>query len=233
MHRAPAALIALLWLSAPLAAAAQQDTAPPRTVTVTGTGQATAAPDIARVTVGATAEAETAAGALDAASSIAATVLATLDQAGVAKGDRRTVGLTLSPVYDRRGPGEAPRIAGYAAANRLQVTVRDIARLGDLLDRLAEAGATDIGGIAFGIDDDAALADAARRAAVADARARATLYAEAAGAALGAVLAIVEGGASAPHRAEIALATAAERSVPIAPGERAVSASVQVTFALE
>lgn len=205
-------------------------------ISVVGTGTSTATPDIARLSLGATAQARTAREALDASSEAAAAILAELSARGVEERDIRTTRLDLSPVYSRRvNQDQPPRIEGYRASNILSVTVRDLDGLGGLLDAMAGAGATNMGGISFALSDPEAAMDEARRAAVADARRRAALYAEAAEVTLGPVLQIRERGAQGPRpMARMAMAAEADSgSVPIAAGESTLRASIHVTFAIE
>ena len=115
----------------------------------------------------------------------------------------------------------------------LMVRVRDLSILGEVLDAVARDGANSFEGLTFGLADPAAAGDAARRAAVADARRKAALYAEAAGVALGPLLSFAEsGGAPVPQmmaRAEMAMASDA---VPVAPGELTLTQRVTLTYAL-
>ena len=112
--------------------------------------------------------------------------------------------------------------------------MRDLADLGDVLDAVVKSGANTLGGVSFGLSEPRAAEDAARRAAVEDARARAALYAEAAGVTLGAVQQITEDSFAQPMArmmaAEAAMADAAPP--PVAPGELTVSARVQVVYAI-
>lgn len=227
-------VVALAILLSPIIAAAEDP--PQRLLHVTGTGTASAIPDIAQLTLGATADGDTAKTALDASSAAVEGILAALKAAGVEDRDIQTSRLDLSPVYGRDGidRNTPPRIQGYRASNQVSVTVRELDGLGALLDAVATAGATDFRGIRFALSDPAAAEAEARRAAVADARARATLYAEAAGVALGEVVTLSEGGVSVPRGFEAAAVMAADaRSVPVATGEASVRATVNMTFAID
>jgi len=191
-----------------------------------------AAPDMAEITLGVTIEAETAAAALDATSARLAEVMSVLSDAGVAAPDLQTSGFSLSPVWDNRDRPDGPRgIVGYRASNRLAVRVRALENLGAILGAVAQSGANDFHGLRFGLQDPGPLTDAARREAVAEARRKAALYAEAAGVALGPLLRLSEpGAASGPPMLERNLAMA--EAVPIAEGEVAVAATVTMEFAI-
>ncbi|MEM7528650.1 MAG: SIMPL domain-containing protein [Pseudomonadota bacterium] len=228
---AVAALVALL--AAPVAA--QDANEDRRFVQVQGAGEATATPDMATVTIGVTSEARTAARALDTNSADMAKVLDALGTAGVEARDIATTTVTLSPLYNRPTADGVRSIRGYGASNQVQIRVRALDTLGATLDAVTEAGATDIRGIAFGLQDPDTAMDEARRDAIADARKRATLYADAAGVTLGTVLSISETtlGFPVPMQRMAFAAEAAASAVPIAPGERSLSVNVNVVFALE
>lgn len=209
---------------------------PVPTISVTGEGRAEAVPDMASIRIGIMVEAPTAAEALAQASEAVRATLALLDDAGIAARDRQTTGLSLNPNrdYGRTGNGPA-RITGYTAQNGVTVRVRDLSMLGALLDLVvSEGGANRLDGLSFSLADPAPLRDAARRDAVADARRRAELYAEAAGVRLGPVLAISDGAAGGPvvplMRAD--MVAMSEAAVPIAEGEIELTARVQMVFAI-
>lgn len=205
-----------------------------RTIVVEGSGVATAAPDMARVVAGVETAAETADAALAANGRAMEAVFAALEAAGIPERRIATADFDVIPRYpDRRAEGEdATRIAGYTVRNQVVVTVEPIAALGPLLDRLVAAGANRIERIAFGLADPEPVLAEARRAAVADATARARLYADAAGVALGPVLGIDDtgGGGPGPRPAMRAMAMDAAPAVPIAEGERSVSARVRMVW---
>jgi uncharacterized protein YggE len=206
----------------------------PRTITVIGEGEVTASPDLALVTLGAQSEADTAAEALDATSQAVAAALAVLEEAGIEARDIQTSGVSLSPrmVWPTSGNG-APRIEGYVASNQLTVRVRDLAALGGVLDAVVSSGANTLGGVSFALADPRAAEDAARRAAVGDARARAELYSEAAGVTLGVVREISDEGFSRPMPRMIAAEAAmSDAAPPGAPGELTISDRVRMVFAI-
>ncbi|KGJ16230.1 SIMPL domain-containing protein [Paracoccus sanguinis] len=170
----------------------------PATVTVTGEGQVGIAPDLATVALGVTTQAETAAKALADNATRQGDVIAALKAQGIAPEDLQTQGLNLSPMADYSQQGKPPVITGYQAQNIVSARVRDLAKLGPLLDAMVAAGATDVQGIAFSREDDAAPLDEARGKAVAEAQRRAETMAAAAGMALGPLVSLTEGGAASP-----------------------------------
>ncbi|WP_172296570.1 SIMPL domain-containing protein [Pseudoruegeria sp. HB172150] len=217
-------LLAALLLALP--AVAQQ--ADPGRLTVTGEGSVASAPDMALITLGVTSRAETAAAAMDATSDATAAVLETLTGAGIAATDMQTSDLTLFPLQsDRSASGAESRITGYEAGNTLTIRVRDLDTLGTTLDAALDAGANTFRGLSFALQDPVPALDEARRRAVADARRKAELYAEAAGITLGPVLELSESGGNGPQ--PLARFAAAE-AMPIAAGEVDTSAAVTLVF---
>mgnify|MGYP002778186864 CR=1 FL=1 len=224
-------LLALLLLAAP--AAAQESL---RTLTVTGEGRATAVPDLARLSLGVAVQAATAGEAMSAMGEGVSAILQRLQGAGIEARDVQTGQLSLQAVYDYNsysGTG-VPPLLGFLATQMLDVRVRDVAGVGPVLDATVADGANQINGVTFDLADPAAALDEARRAAVADAAARAETYAAAAGVALGDVVSVAEttfGPVMPLYDGRMAADAAAP--VPVAPGELAVTATVSVTYAIE
>ncbi|WP_170317810.1 SIMPL domain-containing protein [Paroceanicella profunda] len=219
------ALTGLVLGIAPLAGLAEERQS---TISVTGEGESVLVPDLAYVTLGVTTEGETAAEALTANTDAMTRVFDLLTQQGVAERDTQTSQFSLNPVWADQRDNAEPRIAGYRASNLVTIRVREIDALGGLLDGLTRQGANSIQGISFSASDMTEAMEKARRAAVEDARARAALYADAAGVALGEVLSLSEqgGGGGAPMYRMAAEAA----PVPLARGETTVSASVSMVF---
>jgi uncharacterized protein YggE len=211
-------------------AAAQEATV----LSVEGHGEAARVPDMAVVSVGVTERAESASDALAAMSEATATVLAEIEAQGVAARDVQTGTLELRPDW-RRGEGD-PEIVGYVASTRLDLRVRDLGRLGGLLDAVVRGGdderATGLDGLRFQVAEPRTAEDEARRAAWSDAMAKAQVYADAAGLEVGRVVTareeIPRGGPAPMMAMERA---AAMDSVPVARGE--VGISVTVTMEVE
>lgn len=200
-------------------------------LTVRGEGHASAAPDLATVRIGVETRAVEAGEALVANSEAAGALIAEAKAQGVSATDIQTSGLSLYPLYDNRrnGEGETPVLTGFAASNEVVLRIRDIAGVGETLGALVGAGANRLNGISFGLADDQAVMDRARRAAVADAQRKALLYAEAAGVTLGDLVSIdEEGGGAAPRPMMRAMAESA--SVPVEAGETMVAASVRMSW---
>lgn len=217
-------------LALPLAAPALAQEAMPPMINVTGTGTVEAAPDIATLMIGVTTQGDTAAAALAANTAALEAVLARLTTAGVAPGDMQTSNLSLNPNWTGY-ENNNPVISSYIASNMLTITIRNLDTLGAVLDASVADGANTLNGLTFAVADPKPLLDEARKEAVADARAKATLLAEAAGVKLGKIVSIAESSAFEPplpmYKAELAAAP-----VPVVGGEVGMSASVTIFYEL-
>jgi len=197
---------------------------------VSGEGSVSVPPDHARVSSGVITRAKTAREATDANSKLMTAVMASLRDAGIADKDIKTSRFSIQPVYPPPQPGVDQKVSGYSVSNQLDVTIRQIAKVGDILDRLVSAGVSDVGNIAFLVDDQSKLLDQAREAAVADARRKADIYARAAGVKLGGVVWITEDTGVVPPFAAGAVRAMAAKAVPISTGEDTLKVSITVGF---
>lgn len=200
-------------------------------LTMSGEGRIEAAPDMATVSLGVVSEAATAAAALAGNSDEVARVLANLRAAGLEARDIQTTGLSLGPVWTQVDREAAPRITGYSARNGVTVRVRDLDALGGILDAAVKDGANTLDGLAFGMQEPGPLMDEARRRAVADARRRAEIVAEAAGLRLGRVLSVSEGGGGGGPVPQFRMdAAMVAEAVPVAGGEVGLAARVTMVW---
>ena len=167
----------------------------PGTIVTTGTGRVGVEPDIAELRLGVAVSRPTVGDARAVAAETMTAILSAVGAAGVERRDIRTSTLSIQPRYDYRD-GKPPTLTGYDLANVVAVTVRDLARLGDVIDGALGAGATSLDGLTFRVDDPRAAEQEARTAAVAEARERADVLAAAAGVTIAGVHDIVEAGAA-------------------------------------
>ncbi|WP_304617828.1 SIMPL domain-containing protein [Paracoccus sp. (in: a-proteobacteria)] len=205
----------------------------PSRLSVSGEGQARIAPDLATVQLGVTTQADSAAEAMRQNASQQNAVIEALRGAGLADADIQTSGLNLSPLMDY-SDGQAPRVTGYQASNIVAIRVTDLAGLGGVLDAIVEAGANEIRGIDFSRENGLEAVDEARRDAVADARRKAEVLAEAAGLTLGPVLSLRDQprGHEGPRPMMRMEAAMADASTPVQPGELSMEAAVEIEYAL-
>ena len=167
-------------------AGAQQKASGPRVV-VTGEGSVSVAPDIVQIRSGVTTRGKTVREATETNSKTMAALLTALTESGIPQKDVRTAQLSIQPVYASQDSGKEQKLVGYSVANHVSAKIKHIEKLGDVLDRLIAAGATEVWNVEFLVSDPAKVLDQAREAAVADARRKAEVYAKAAGVTLGAL----------------------------------------------
>jgi uncharacterized protein YggE len=221
--------IGLSVLGTVYGARAEQRASDPHIV-VTGEGKVSVAPDIAQVRSGVTTRGKTVQEASEANSRAMTAILTALTESKIPQKDVQTAQLSIQPVYASPKPGEERKLTGYSVGNHVVVTIKPIERVGDVLDQMIAAGATEVSNVEFLVSDPSKALDQAREAAIADARRKAEVYARAAGVMLGRVVSIEEGsGVSAPMPRR-ALAQAASMQIPIAPGENTLHATVTMVF---
>lgn len=206
-----------------------------RGITVNAQGQVKAKPDVAYVSLGVRTTAPTAKEAMDANSTAIAAMIAKIESLGVPKKDMQTGNISLYPQTKpiTKEETQAEQIIGYWASNSLNVTVSNLAKLGEILDASIAAGANSVSGIRFGIRDDSALRDQALVEAVKTARAKADLVAGELGLKVTGVESVSLESYGSPVGGYVEMAAPMMRAasdVPVEAGELTVSASVRVVF---
>jgi len=211
-------------------AGAQQRATGPRVV-VTGEGSVGVAPDVVQIRSGVTTQGKTVREATETNSKTMAALLTALTESGIPQKDVRTAQLSIQPVYASQDSGKEQKLVGYNVVNHVSAKIKHIEKLGDVLDRLIAAGATDVWNVEFLVSDPGKALDQAREAAIADARRKAEVYARAAGITLGKVISIEEEpGSSAPVPMRALVQPAPSTRMPIAPGENTLRAVVTLGF---
>lgn len=204
------------------------------TLNLSAHGEVRRAPDMATITLGVTTEGATAAEALAANAARMNQVIAALKAGGIEARDIQTSGLNVNPqyVYVENQP---PRLTGYRVSNQVTVIVRRLDRLGAAVDAAVRSGATDVGGVSFGIAQPGAAEDAARLEAVKALQAKADLYAKATGYRVARLVTLTEGGGYAPEPPRpMAMRAYADKeaATPVEAGELAVRIEISATFEL-
>ena len=204
-----------------------------RTLSVSGVGRVNAVPDVADISIGVTKQDKEAGGASSKAAAAMDSVVTVLLEMGIDEKDIQTTSLSLNPQYDwDKNP--APIVA-WQANNQVNVTVRDIDSVGSVVDAAVDAGANQVNGISFRVEDPTEAEMLARTAAVEDAEAKATQLAADAGVEITGVISISESGGQQPQpiymaRSEMAFASDAGASTPVLPGEVELSVRVHITY---
>lgn len=237
------ATAAVLTLSLATTPAIAQVAAPAATLVdgtildITATGKTTRVPDVAVIRAGVVTQAATAAAAMADNSKRMTAVLAALKSAGIAARDIATASISLQPQY-RYEDNKPPVVTGYQASNSVSIRFRDLAKAGTILDTLVRLGANTIDGPNLTIDKPEAAQDEARVDAIRVARARAELYARAAGLSVVRIVTISENGEFSPPVVPVAFkargfAADSAQSVPIVAGETDITINVSVRFLLK
>lgn len=226
-------------------------------LTITGTATSDVAPDVAMFSAGVTTQAANASEALAENSRKMDAVITALKRAGIADRDIQTSNLSINPVYSdpnrdammsarMTGQPYVPpppeqqlqKIIGYSVTNNVSVRQRDLKNFGRVIDTLVSAGANQVNGPSFSLDNPEPLLDKARAQAVRNARQRAQLYADAAGLKIVRILSISEGGGYFQPRMEMrsyAMAGAPPPPpppAPVQPGQLELTANVSVLYEL-
>jgi uncharacterized protein YggE len=220
-----------------------EERSPKPYLSVIGHGKVTAVPDVADINIGVVTQGATAKDALRSNSDAMANLHKVLKERGVAEKDIETTQVQVSPVYSQPGPRQptqteefVPKVAGYRVVNTIDVTARDVHKLGDMLDAVVHAGANQVNGISFRVEKAEELLDEARRRAMADAKRKAILLAGEAGVVLGPARQIVESGSSPPRPtylgAPMFQQTSPRSAPPVAAGEQELAVSIQVSYAI-
>ncbi len=195
-----------------------------------------AEPDMATIGAGVSTEAPTATEALRANSAEMVKVIDQIKKLGVAERDIQTTGINLNAMYDYDQQTRRQVFRGYQASNRVSVKLRNIAETGRVLDALVTAGATDLNGPSFGLENDEPAKDAARKRALERAAARAADYARQLGYDSAKVLAITEsisGSSPMPERAMMrASADMVAAAPPVQPGMVSTGISITIQYEL-
>ena len=235
-----------LWLALSLALGATTMTAHAQTLASVGAlsdgtllnvsaqAEARRVPDVATISAGVVTQAADGNTAMRQNAEQMAKVMAAIKAAGIAEKDIQTSGISLNPQY-RYVENEAPSITGYQATNTVSLKVRDITKLGKVLDSLAAQGANQINGPSFQIDQPEPVYDEARLAALKKAKDRAETYAKALDLKVRRIISISEGGGGGFRPVPMMAMSArgkAEMDTAVSPGETEVSVSLDVVFEL-
>ena len=204
------------------------------TLNLSASGESKVAPDLATITLGVQTDGATAAGAMGANAVQMNKVIAALKKAGIAERDIQTSNLSVNPqyVYVENNP---PKLNGYQANNQVTIQVRDLSKLGQTVDATVNAGATNVGGISFGLSDPLAAENQARLDAVKALQAKADLYARATGYKIVRLVSLGEGGGYTPQPPMPMYAMARMDKVessPVSAGELKVRVDVSATYEL-
>ncbi len=232
-----------LLLGLPIAASASVPAlaadSPPSVISVAGEGSSSIAPDMAVLNLSVVKVEKTAREALDGNNKAMSDVLDALKKAGVAERDMQTSGFSVQPQFrfpqSSDGQPQPPELLGYQVSNSLTVRVRDLSKLGAIIDQSVTLGVNQGGDIQFTNDKPESAMEAARKDAVADAMRKARTLAEAAGVKLGNVIEIREDGPRpqpVPVFRAAMMKAGADSAVPVQGGETSYNITVNMSFSI-
>lgn len=234
------ALFSVLLIFSPFAVSSDHERL--SIIHVTGEGEIAVPPDIAAISVGVVRESQTARAALTANNNAMAKVLEAMKAQGINDKDLQTSGFNISPRYhypprEKGHQQKPPKIVGYTVSNNLSIRIRDLEKLGKIIDQVVTLGVNSGGNIKFMNDNPKAALKQARKAAMADAVNKGQTLADAAGVNLGRILEISENSHS-PRPVTIARGQFVSESmmadaVPVASGENTYHVSVNVKWEID
>ncbi len=212
----------------------------PRTITVVGEGKVTIKPDVARSQIGVEVVKPTVQEASAEAQDVMQTVLDALKTAGVAEKDIQTSGYNIWVERRPATEGKTQDEVLYHVTNQVQVVIRDLDSVGEVLDAAIEAGANNIYGVTFGLDNTTKAKSEARAKAIADGEAKAEELATLNGVKLGDIMQVSEViGSGGGYYTGFSENVAAARGLggggagPISPGELELAMTLQLVYALQ
>jgi len=205
-----------------------------RWISVVATGDASVAPDLAIVSFAVTGSGKQLAATRDDVNKRSSSVLARLRELGVAERDLNAPDVGIYPEYDYR---KGQRLTGYRVVRQMTAKVRDLDRLGEILDGLVVAGANEVHGAQMSASDPSAAEHSALKAAITAARAKADVVAEAGGVKLGSLARVEEEPGHAPPMPRMEMmaagAMAKDASTEVAAGDLTVTRQVRAWFSIE
>lgn len=205
-----------------------------RTLSVRGTGSLAITPNMVTIRVGVSSRDASPAKALKDNTRRVTQLFKTLERFGLKKRDIQTSSFNVNPVYSRRRPQAAqPTIEAYDVTNMVTLRLRDLTKLGALLEALVSEGTNRLNGLSFGVSNSDVALDEARKLAIRDAKRKALLYAKEAEVTVGKVLNISEDAIRLPRPRILTTRAMTTEAVPIAAGEQHISASVSVIFEIK
>jgi uncharacterized protein YggE len=203
----------------------------PREISVLGQGMASVQPDIAQVTIGVQTSASSVSQATQENADKMNQVITDIKALGVSDSDIQTSLYNIYPQYQNKNGG-TQGITGYQVNNSVQITIRDLSNIGQILDKAVQAGANTISNISFNYSNPAKLQAEALNQAYTDARGRAEILSKAGGVQLGDVISISETTSSGPVPLAESSTTLGGGGTPIQSGTVEIKAQVQVVYSI-
>lgn len=204
-----------------------------RTITITAGGKISASPDLAKLQSGLVTEDISARVALSKNTQSMINLIDNLKSKGIEGKDIQTTSFQIEPRYTSPRDNTPSVINGYRVVNQVEIIIRNLQFIGELIDQMVTLGANQIGGLSFEVSTEEELRDTARKDAVRNAYRRAELYAIATKTKLGKVTKITEGEVSTPQPFLRAARAVTAEAIPIEKGSISLESSVTITWELE
>jgi len=215
------------------------ETTLPRTITVVGEGTVSIEPDIAQANIGVEIFNASVQEASAEARAVMEQVIEALQQEGVVESDIQTSGYNIfaERMYGPEGPSGDDEIR-YRVTNNVAITIRDLSQVGSVLESAIDAGANNVFGVNFSLDDPSTVESEARESAVADAAAKAAELATLHELSVGPVISISEviggnGGVFADNFSAESVRAFGGGGGPILPGELQLTMRLEIVYTLE
>lgn len=217
------------------------------TISVDGTGDAVAIPDIATISFTVTETAKTAGDAQSLASTKVNTTVAALKNAGISDKDIQTTSYSINPHYEYQTsvcaangicPPSKSIVTGYDVSQSTDIKVRDLTKVGNLFTLIGTNGVQNVYGPSFSVDNPETVQAQARAKAIDDAKSKADVLAKSLGVRIVRVVSFSENGNTPnPIRYDMMSAGVASTKASVAPeistGEQKVTSNVNITYAIE
>jgi len=215
-----------------------------RTISVTADGKVIVKPDIAMVNVSVVETGKNLKDVMSAGNSKMNTLIDEMQKLGIKSEDLKTTSYDLYPVYENNFPiyqvnvvNSAPKIIGYNFSQTLNVKIRELDKVDQVLDKASTNGANQISGISFDVDDKTKLRKEARERAFDEVKKKAEEMAQQAGVGLGKIVTFSEGANDYPpymqnFRYETAVGASDSAGAAVSAGTKEFSVSVSVTYEL-
>lgn len=206
-------------------------------ITVTGTGDAYATPDIGLIDISVLTQDKVVSTASDENSKKMNDIIAYVKGAGVEEKDIKTINFNISPIYSYESRTGKRNLDGYQVSQSLEVKIRDLSKVGDIISNATSLGANDISSLTFIVDNDELVKEQAKSLAIADAKTKAKNLEKELGIKLGKIVNFSEGTYPSPTYAyglggAMEMKSASSISPTIQTGQNKVTSNVTITYSI-
>ncbi|NMM64031.1 SIMPL domain-containing protein [Clostridium sp. P21] len=214
-----------------LAADNKTSTSSEKTINVSGVGEVNVAPDIAYVSLGVMTQKESVSDAQKENSNAMNKIINEVKKQGVKSEDIKTVNYSITPKYNYDNKTGSNKLVGYTIVNAISVKVKDITKVGTIIDNAVANGANNSNGINFGVSDYEKYYNMALKNAISNANSKAKVIADSIGVKVSVPTKIIENSTGVPNTSPIYYnASLSKESTPIETGTYKVRADVSAVY---